>query len=217
MSKSILRADKSYTFSDYFEFAYPTKDIVAEFDYHFKLQKLDLPRFSVPHGALDRLRTNFYKKLPHISLTSEAAKREFLVAPLLFELLDYLEVEIDVEYPLNVNNRLSGNIDYLIRSVHHLIVVEAKKADLDKGFSQLAVELIAWDAYSAPQDGGSEVLYGAITVGDIWQFGLLERSHKLLLKDIDAFRVPADLSELFSVLLGILGPPNTLRMNGDGA
>ncbi len=52
MSQSILRADKSYTFSDYFELAYPTKDIVAEFDYHFKLQKLDLPRFPCSVGKV---------------------------------------------------------------------------------------------------------------------------------------------------------------------
>lgn len=208
MKKSILQENRKYTFSDYFELANPTKDIVAEFGYIFKLRKLELPRCPIHNGALDRLRDIFYKKLPHISLTSEAAKREFLIAPLFFELLDYIDVEIDIDYPINVDDRLRGNIDYLIRSPQNFIVVEAKNADLDKGFTQLAVELIAMDKYLSNSENNSEPIYGAVTIGDIWRFGTLNRKEKTILKDIDAFLVPAALKDLFSVLLGILGPPD---------
>jgi|SRR3990172_4866524 len=148
MKFSILKEDKKYTFSDYFELANPTKDIVAEFGYKFELKKLNLPKSPVSVGTLDKLRDTFYRKLPHISLTSEAAKREFLIAPLLFELLDYTNIDIDVEYPISIDDKLGGTIDYLIRSKNSFIIVEAKKADLEKGFTQLAVELIAMDKYS---------------------------------------------------------------------
>lgn len=154
-------------------------------------------------GSLEKLKNNFYKKLPHISLNSETAKREVIVAPVLLELLDFIEIDIDIEYPLNVNSQLQGNIDYFIRAAGSLVVIEAKKADLEKGFSQLSVEMIAVDQYIEEND---IPIYGAVTVGDLWKFGVLNRKEKLVSKDIDSYRVPADLEELFSVFIAILRP-----------
>lgn len=197
---SILKKNKSYTFSDYFELSYPTEDIVAELGYQHQLTKLSLPRAVLNH-SLDKLQAMYYEKLPYISLTSETAKREVIVAPILLEILDEIKVKINIEYPVYVSEYLKGNLDYWIHSSHEFLIVEAKKADMEKGFTQLAVELIAMDQYL---DTTSEVLYGAITVGDIWRFGLLDRQQKRILKDIDSFRVPLDLEELFQVLIGIL-------------
>ncbi len=199
-SKSILKEGKSYTFSDYFELNYPTKDIVAEFDYSYELKRLVLPSKTFK-GDLDYLKKTYYKRLPHISLTSEIAKREVLIAPLLLELLDHIDIDIDIEYPLNVNEKLKGSIDYFITSSQSFIVVEAEKSDMEKGFSQLAVELIAVDHFL---DTSNESIYGAITIGDIWRFGMLDRKKKIIYRDIDSFRVPADLEGLFSVLIGVL-------------
>ncbi len=68
----------------------------------------------------------FYKKLPHISMTSETAKREVLIAPILLELLDDLDLKINIEYPLDVNEQLKGNIDYWVRSTEELVVIDIK-------------------------------------------------------------------------------------------
>jgi len=200
--KSILEEGKSYTFSDYFNLANPTKEILSEFGYKFRLERINLPGHPF-EGSLEKLKNTFYKKLPHISLNSETAKREMLVAPVLLELLDFVEADIDIEYPLNVSDQLKGNIDYLIRSAHSLIIIEAKKADLERGFNQLAVEMIAVDKYMEESDNP---IYGAVTVGDLWKFGILDRREKLISKDIDSYRVPSDLEELFSVFIGILKP-----------
>jgi len=121
----------------------------------------------------------------------------------LLELLDFVDMDIDIEYPLNVSNQLKGSIDYFIRSAGSLVVIEAKKADLERGFSQLAVEMIAVDQYFEESD---TPIYGAVTVGDLWRFGVLDRKEKLVSKDIDSYRVPSDLEELFSVFIGILRP-----------
>jgi len=200
MKTNILKKDRSYTFSDYFELNYPTEDIVAELGYQYRLTKLTLPRGVVSH-SLKKLQTMFYEKLPYISLTSETAKREMIVAPILLELLDEIKVKIDIEYPVYVSEYLKGNLDYWIHSSNQFLVVEAKKSDMEKGFTQLAIELIAMDQYL---DETSDFLYGAITVGDMWRFGRLERQQKQIMKDIDSFRVPLDMEELFQVLIGIL-------------
>ena len=200
----ILADNRSYIFPDYFKLSYPTRDVVAEFGYQFKFKQLQLPCNPVKDLNLDRLQTTFYQKLPHISLNSEAAKREFWLSPVLLELLDYIDVEIDTEYPLTVDDRLKGNIDYILRAKADLIVIEAKNADMDKGFTQLAVELIAVDR--ALDDDRNPLLYGAVTMGNVWQFGVLDRRTKTISKDIDALLVPADLAKLFSVFVGILDP-----------
>lgn len=48
---------------------------------------------------------------------------------------------------LDVSDKLSGSLDYLLRSTQELIVIEAKKKDVDSGFNQLAAEMIALDKY----------------------------------------------------------------------
>ncbi|HEC84422.1 MAG: hypothetical protein DRR19_08175 [Candidatus Parabeggiatoa sp. nov. 1] len=202
MSKSILQPDTSYSFADYFKLSYPTKDIVAEFGYGYELTKLSLPHGTLT-GSLERLQHTFYTKLPHISLTSEAAKREMLVAPIILELLDYIQMEVDIEYPLYVDERLHGNLDYFMHSSQDFVIVAAKQTDLERGFSQLAVELIAMARY---RDEQPEHIYGAVTVGDLWRFGMLDRQGMRIVKDIDSFRVPLDLDELFQVFIGILQP-----------
>ncbi len=198
---NILKAGKTYTFSDYFNLNHPTKEIIAEFGYLYSFAALELPKSSKLLNSLDRLRDTYIKKLPFISLTSEAAKREFYIAPLLLEILDYIQIDINVEYPLEAGENLNGTLDYLLKSMNSFVIIEAKKGDLEKGFNQLAIELIALDkTLKIPQ----QHLYGVVTLGDIWRFGVLERNEKRLQKDMNVYRLPADLEELFLVLLGIL-------------
>ncbi len=202
MKKNILEENKTYTFSDYFKLTYSTRDIVAEFGYQFKYEQLTLPQKEIANPHFENLKNVYYKKLQHISLNSEAAKREFFISPLLLELLDYIELEIDVEYLLNVNDKLKGTIDYFLKSKYSFIIIEAKNADLDKGFTQLAMELIAIDNYL--DENEQAFLYGSVTIGNMWQFGVLDRKNKTITKDIDAFLIPAQLEKLFSIFLGIL-------------
>ena len=93
MKSPILKENKNYTFADYFELSYSTKEIIAELGYQFRLEKLELPSATIiDNDKIIQLKENLYKKLPHISLNSEMAKREFLISPLLFLLLDYVEL-----------------------------------------------------------------------------------------------------------------------------
>lgn len=202
MKSSIFKPGKKYTFSDYFDFNYPTEQIVAEFGYTFALQVLTLPELTNYNpAAILALQATYYKILPQITFTSEIAKREFLIAPLLLEIVKATEVKIFVEYPLDIDEHLSGVLDYLMRAEHELLVIEAKKGDIDKGFNQLAAELIALDKYEERED---QLLYGAITLGDIWRFGILNRTTKHLMKDIHSYRIPEDTECVFRILMGIM-------------
>ncbi len=54
-TKSIIKEGKNYTFSDYFELDYPTKDIIVESDYSYEPKRLDLlgKAFENTLGILD--------------------------------------------------------------------------------------------------------------------------------------------------------------------
>lgn len=46
--------------------------------------------------------------------------------------------------------------------------------------------------------------YGAISIGDVWCFGVLQHAQKCVLKDINSYTVPGDLDTVFSILVGIV-------------
>ena len=171
---------------------------------------IDLPTaLNADRATIQDLQQTFYKILPQITLTSETAKREFLIAPILLQVAKLTDARIYSEYPLEIDDRLSGSLDYLLRSQQQLLIIEAKKGDLDKGFNQLAAELIALDqelgeASTIPDRSHPDRLYGAITLGEIWRFAILDSTHKQIIRDLHSYRVPEDLEALFQVILGIL-------------
>lgn len=203
MPKNIFKEGKKYTFSDYFEMGHPTEEIVTALGYTLVSQLLPLPQnHQFDLAVLENLRSSYYALVPKISLNSESAKRELMIAPLLHAIIKTVEAKLNIEYSIEIDEKLSGTIDYLFHSTKELIVIEAKKGDLERGFNQLAAAMIAIDKY---EDANlPEKLYGAITIGEVWRFAILERASKLLLKDIHIFRFPEDLTDLFSILKGIL-------------
>ncbi len=203
MKKSLFQTDKRYSFSDYFNFSQPIEEIVAELGYQIQVQEINFPHvMNIDMSGIEQLMQLHHQLLPKITLNSETAKREFLIAPLLYQVVLQADAKLNIEYPLDINDKLNGWLDYLIRSQQELIVIEAKKGDLDRGFNQLAAEMIALDYYE--DDGKPSLLYGAITIGEVWRFAVLNRATKTIRKDINLFRFPQDAKDLFAVLLGIL-------------
>ncbi|MBW4476465.1 MAG: hypothetical protein KME54_06230 [Tolypothrix brevis GSE-NOS-MK-07-07A] len=206
MSKpKILQEGQSYTFRSYFELPYETEDILAELGYSFSRARMTLPSSQRIPQRLPELRQQIEELLPLVTLSSETARREIMVAPVLSELARFCKCQMRLEYPLQVSSQLKGNLDYLLRNLKtdekskNFLVVEAKNDDLSRGFTQLSVELIAL-AIAEEQD----ILYGAVTVGDTWRFGLLEQQILHITQDITLYRVPDDLDVLMQILIGII-------------
>ena len=195
----ILQEGQSYSFRSYFELPYEADDILAEFDYSLTRAELSLPQTTCQLASLPELKQKIRTFLPFVSLSNETARRETLVSPIMLEVVIYAQCQMRIEYPLNVNNWLKGNLDYLLRSTNNLLVIEAKKDDLTRGFTQLAVELIALSHIEE-----QNVFYGAVTIGDVWRFGKLDRHQQKITQDLNLFKVPDDLESLVRVLLGIL-------------
>jgi hypothetical protein len=195
----ILQPDKSYTFSRFFEMTVDAEELLAEFGYGLSKGKLVLPQGVVDIDVAG-LRSQLEEDLTYVDLSSEAARREILIAPILMRVCRSLKSKLKIEYSLN--ELLRGSLDYYLQGAQNVVVNVAKQADLTRGFTQLAVELIALDQWT---NSDAPLLYGAVTTGDVWRFGMLDRGSKLVTQDLNLFRVPEDLPTLLSSFVGILG------------
>ncbi len=201
MKHSIIDKDKSYTFRDYFDLDPPIDELLDYFGYTRQVEKCTFPKTTIDTDYFSGLALLLEEHIRYVDLTSEIARRESLISPVLLKIAVYLKMRVNIEYPLKVSHQLKGKIDYYMQHDNKLLIVEAKKGDLQRGFTQLAVELIALDLWL---DEDVKPLYGIVTMGNVWQFGVLHRQTKVITQDMNLFRVPADLDELLSILIAIL-------------
>ncbi|MEM9218604.1 MAG: hypothetical protein AAGD25_30215 [Cyanobacteria bacterium P01_F01_bin.150] len=197
--QKILKDGQSYSFRQYFDMPYDSDDILSELGYDLIVEKLTLPQSSQSFERLLAIQQQMEDVLPLISLSSEMARREVLVAPVLIEVVRICRCQLKIEYPLAVSDRLKGTLDYLLRASSSFAVVEAKRDDLSRGFTQLAVELIAL-AEAEDQD----VVYGAITIGEAWRFGRLDNAKRQISQDLTLYKAPDELEQLLQILVGIM-------------
>jgi hypothetical protein len=197
----LLDPNRSYTFSNYFELGFAVDDLVAEFGYSFERKFLDLPQYSGTLDRLDDLKQRIEEVLPYVDLENEATRREMLIAPIITDLIHYSRAKLRIEYTIKVDNRLQGNFDYFLRTQTNLIVIEAKQADINRGFTQLATEMIALDRWT---DSTQTEILGAVTTGNVWQFGRLHRQTQCIEQAINLYRVTEELEIVVRILLTAL-------------
>lgn len=199
--KPILDPNRSYTFSNYFDLNADAFDLVAEFGYTLVRTQLLLPHFSGQLEQLDALKERIDAILPYVDLVNETARREIFIAPIVSELVRITHARLNIEYPLQVNQKLQGSLDYYLRTQTHLLVIEAKQADLTRGFTQLAIEMIALDQWTEVTQPS---FLGAVTTGNIWQFGVLHRQSKQIEQGLNLYRVTEDIEAVVRILLAAL-------------
>ncbi|MEH2362006.1 hypothetical protein [Nostoc sp.] len=199
-SRRILQVGESYTFSQYFELPFTIDDILAELNCTIERKNLTLPESS-EIVDIQFLQQQLCRNLSHIDLVNETTRREALISPILFEVCDLTNQRLNIEYSIAVNNYLKGTLDYYIAAPQNLLIIEAKQSDLVRGFTQLAVELIALDQWTKST---SELLYGAVTTGEDWRFGVYHRANRQVTQDQKRYQVPEDLSVLVKIIVGII-------------
>ena len=200
MIPKVLNPNDSYTFSQYSSLPFDRADILADLGCRVDRQRLPLLKFEGEIDHVEDLLGHIQDGIQYVGLGSEQARREFLIAPVIREVCRQSRQPVRVEYPVSVSPWLKGSFDYYFQSTN-LLVIEAKRDNLDSGFTQLATELIALDQWS---DAEVPVLYGAVTTGENWRFGIFQRKERLLLEDVKLYRVPEELELLLRILLGLM-------------
>jgi hypothetical protein len=199
---SILTPQQPYTFSKIFDLKIEADELVAEFGYTLQRTSLHLAQYTGELDRLEELRLRIQEVLPYVSLVNETARREVLISRVVLELVHYTKAQLRIEYPIKITEQLQGYLDYLIRTNTELLVIEAKREDLDYGFTQLAAQMIALDKWEKTPE--QDILLGVVTTGKIWQFGRLDRAHKHIEQGLEQYRVPEDLDSVMRILVAAL-------------
>jgi hypothetical protein len=113
---------------------------------------------------------------------SEKVRSELIVAPLLFELRELLDRQIGLfsgtDFTIDIELGLNGTCDFILtRSPNELIIeapvivlIEAKKGELNAGWGQCAAEMVAAQKFNQASDREVATIYGSVTTGTQWQF-----------------------------------------------
>ncbi|WYL96257.1 MAG: hypothetical protein HEQ35_22665 [Gloeotrichia echinulata IR180] len=156
------------------------------------------------------LQENLIDNVPlAISIGTEKARSELIVAPVLVALRKHFQKQISlfsgIEFNIEPEKGLIGVCDFLISlSAEQLFVqapvitlVEAKNDNLKSGLAQCLGEMLAAQIFNQRGQNQIEIVYGVVTTGTVWQF-----------LSLNAQTVKIDLEEYslnnISVILGIL-------------
>jgi hypothetical protein len=128
--------------------------------------------------------TNLLKKSAPLAATlgTEKVRSELIIAPLLFEFRELLDCQISLfsgnDFSIDIESGLNGVCDFLLtRSVSEfvieapaIIIIEAKKGELNAGWGQCAAEMVAAQKFNAANGQEVPTIYGSVTTGTQWQF-----------------------------------------------
>jgi hypothetical protein len=119
---------------------------------------------------------------------SEKAKSELLVAPVLAQARKLTDRQVQLfsgeEFNVDQERGLNGFCDFLFtKSVNRfsieapvLMLVEAKRGEIESGWGQCVAEMVAAQLYNRNQERSIQVIYGCVTSGRLWQFFKLEEN-----------------------------------------
>lgn len=120
------------------------------------------------------------------AIGTEKAKSEMIVADVLVELREQLNLSISlfsgVDFNVDNESGLVGVCDFLISlspvqfvlEAPVIVLVEAKKDDLEVGLGQCVAEMVAAQYFNAERGNDVPCIYGTITSGREWRFLKLE-------------------------------------------
>ncbi len=146
-------------------------------------------------------------------VNSEKAKSEWIVVPILKELMSindrFFTVHSGENLNANVEKGLKGECDFILAknvskvNINYPIIqiVEAKRNDIELGIAQCAAQIIGAYQFNKNKGVNIEKIYGCVTNGDTWLFMKLENNE--IIVDIKKYQL-ANLPELLGAFQTII-------------
>ena len=144
-----------------------------------------------------------------IATGSEKARSELIISPILLEVRKILDRKISlfsgVDFTVDSALGLNGVCDFVLSlSAEQLeveapavMIVEAKKSDLNPGIGQCIAEMIAAQKFNEINNQSIPRIYGSVTNGTVWRF--LQLTEQTVKIDFTDYSLPP-----VDVILGIL-------------
>jgi hypothetical protein len=135
-----------------------------------------------------------------IATGSEKARSELIISPVLLEVRKILNRQISLfsgmDFTVDPEVGLSGICDFLIsRSPEQLeieapavVIIEAKKADLNAGIGQCIAEMVAAHKFNEVNHQPIKTIYGSVTSGTTWRF--LQLTEQTVNIDLTEYPLP---------------------------
>ena len=156
----------------------------------FDIQEVDIAGLfsdSEPMVPSELLTAVLERNIPlATAIGTEKAKSEMIVSDVLVELREQLDLSISlfsgIDFNVDDENGLAGVCDFLISlspvqfvlEAPVIVLVEAKKDDLEIGLGQCVAEMVAAQYFNAEKGNDIRRIYGATTSGREWRFLKLE-------------------------------------------
>jgi tetrahydromethanopterin S-methyltransferase subunit G len=143
------------------------------------------------------------------ALTTEKAKSEFLIAPILYEIArknqDKISFFSGYNFDVEKSLGLKGFCDFLFAKVPKTSIikepvfclVEAKNENIEKGIPQCIAEMYAARLFNQKKGKDIPIIYGCVTFAYQWVFLKLENS--VVYRDLDNYTLN-DLPQILGIL-----------------
>ena len=187
-------------FSDYKNIA----QVQKEFAIKYREESFILVKALEPSASF---REEFEFNRENIDIfSSEASRTDLVITPILREVYKSFHTQYSfwIQKPIAYNEKLTGAPDYIIATRSALgktvlelplvIVVEAKKNDFEQGWGQCLAELVAAQKLNGD---ASRPVYGIVTDGELWKFGILTGA--TFISNKEGYTV-GDMAELFGAI-----------------
>jgi hypothetical protein len=148
-----------------------------------------------------------------ISTSSEKARSEFIVVPILLEMEKIYNKSFAIFSGENLDadpeKGLNGECDFILAKgpisttiqTPIFALVEAKKNDVKEGLGQCIAQMQGAKIFNKNEGNDINFIYGCVTTGETWQFLKLEND--LVMIDINRYYIN-ELGKLLSVLKYII-------------
>ena len=149
----------------------------------------------------DLLRQELEEGLPLVlARGSEKARSEWIISPVLTAVRRLLDRQISLfsgeDFTVDSSIGLNGICDFLIsKSLSQLeiqapvvIIIEAKKENLNGGLGQCIAEMVAAQKFNAANNVNIPIIFGSVTSGTAWKFLKLEGNSVTI--DITEYPLP---------------------------
>jgi hypothetical protein len=152
-----------------------------------------------------------------LASNTEKSRSEMIISPILIELRKQSNHQISlfsgIDFTVDPEKGLNGNCDYIIsRSAELLLLrspvvmlVEAKKENLNAGLGQCIAEMLAARVYNERDQNQSmnqaEPIFGVVTSGTNWKFLKLEE--QFISIDLDEYYL-SNIGKILGILLSCI-------------
>jgi hypothetical protein len=156
----------------------------------FDIEEVDIAGLfsdSEPMAPSELLTAVLARNIPlATAIGTEKAKSEMIVADVLVELREQLDLSISlfsgIDFNVNDENGLTGVCDFVVSlspvqfdlEAPVIVLVEAKNDNLEIGLGQCVAEMVAAQRFNAEKGNDIPRVYGATTTGVLWRFLRLE-------------------------------------------